>query len=105
MIFAIDFDGTLTTGHYYPHVGELNRELVSKAIQVRKNGHKLILWTCRGGMELAEAVEACQQVGLEFDAVNENLNPSEKFNPRKVFAHFYIDDRNASIDEFIEAKI
>lgn len=104
MIFALDFDDSLFT-NAYPNVGTPNYAFIRKAILLRKMGHKLILWTCRSGKELEEAVEACREVGLEFDAVNENLNPSERFNPRKIFAHYYVDDRNISIDEFINAPV
>ena len=104
MIFAIDFDDSLFA-NAYPNIGKPNYKLIQKAILLRKLGHKLILWTCRSGKELEEAVGACREVGLEFDAVNENINPTKRFNPRKIFAHYYVDDRNMSLDEFIEMEI
>ena len=61
-----------------------------------ERGAKLILWTCREGKELEEAVEACRAEGLLFDVVNDNL-PEMKAewgnNPRKVAADEYWDDR------------
>ena len=56
----------------------------------------MILWTCREGKELEDAVAACKAVGLEFDAVNDNVPElKEAFgtNPRKVGATEYWDDR------------
>ena len=59
-------------------------------------GAGLILWTCREGQLLQEAVAACESWGLHFDAINESL-PSwiAAFNnaPRKVGASEYWDDR------------
>ena len=101
MIFAIDYDDTLFT-NAYPAIGEPKYKMISKVKKLREQGHKIILWTCRSGKELEEAVESCREYGLEFDAVNENVNPSPRFNPRKVFAHYYVDDRNALIEDFIK---
>jgi hypothetical protein len=73
--------------------------LMDKLIELRKDGHKLILWTNRGDNEeypvLTEAVEWCRERGLEFDTVNENLPNQKKlsgYSP-KVMADIYIDDR------------
>lgn len=101
MIFAVDFDDTLFS-NAYPDIGMPNYPLIHRVKQLKQDGHKLILWTCRSGEELQEAVDACKEVGIEFDAINENVNPSPRFNPRKVFAHYYVDDRNALIKDFIK---
>jgi uncharacterized protein YpuA (DUF1002 family) len=48
--------------------------------------------------KLTEAVEFCKTLGIEFDAINDNLEHMKKFyrnNPRKIFANYYIDDHNA----------
>jgi hydroxymethylpyrimidine pyrophosphatase-like HAD family hydrolase len=99
MIVAVDFDGTLCK-HDYPEIGEPNYKVVAKLRRMRQEGHKLILWTCRSGEHLQEAVEACKDWGLEFDAVNENIDPAPDFNPKKVFAHIYLDDRALHVDNF-----
>ena len=108
-IIAIDFDNTLfkTTWHaassvLYPFQRNLRYILepiwgvIERAKEEQRNGAKLILWTCRCGKYLDEAVEACRLVGLIFDAVNKNLPESiEEFDgtdSRKVFAHEYWDD-------------
>ena len=96
---AVDFDGCLVT-HEYPEIGQPNFRVISKLIVMRKNGAILILWTCRSGKELQEAVDACKRWGLEFDAVNENYKPSPDFNPRKVVATYYLDDRAVNVKDF-----
>lgn len=95
MIIAIDFDGTLCK-ECYPHIGEANRELIDALVVRKKRGDKLILWTCREESFLEEAINWCQQQGLVFDAVNDNLEEiKQKYqhNSRKITADLYLDDK------------
>ena len=69
---AIDFDGCLCTDKY-PGVGRPNWRVISLALVEQAKGAGLILWTCREGNELREAIEACREWGLTFDAINESL--------------------------------
>ena len=89
------FDGTLCES-VFPDIGKPNMALIKHLIKRRKQGNKLILWTCRVGDRLIEAVEWCKQFGLEFDTVNENLPEMIEHwgnETRKVFADVYIDDK------------
>lgn len=94
-IIAVDFDGTLCRD-CYPKIGEANEGLIRRLKELRMQGARLILWTCRCGEQLEEAIFFCMARGLIFDAVNENLPETvETFggDSRKVFADLYIDDR------------
>lgn len=97
-VIAIDFDGTICENKY-PEIGLPRWNVIFKALSEQENGAALILWTCRTGKELNDAVEACAKWGLTFDAVNKNL-PSwvDTWNndPRKVGATEYWDDRAKS---------
>lgn len=98
-IYAVDFDGTLNLAETYPQLGEPNIELIDFLKSRQQAGDKVILWTCREGELLKSAIKYCKNYGLEFDAVNDNIRENiEHFNNncRKVFADYYIDDRNAS---------
>lgn len=98
---AIDFDGTLCS-FAYPDIGEPNWIVIHRARFEKERGARLILWTCRTGVLLDAAVEACKRWGLEFDAVNENLPERKAFYgnaPRKVGADEYWDDKAVAIDE------
>ncbi len=106
-IYAIDFDGTITVRSRYPNIGEANTEFIEWLKHEQDGGVKLILWTCRVGKLLDEAVEFCGRYGLAFDAVNENLPEIiEKFgsDTRKIFAHKYIDDASAVPWEIVKPK-
>ena len=94
-IIAVDFDGTLCE-NAWPGIGEPKTDLIEYLISVKKIGHKIILWTCRADERLDAAINWCKDLGLEFDAVNENLPEVIKefgHDTRKIFAHEYIDDR------------
>jgi hypothetical protein len=101
LTIAVDFDGTLCE-YAFPKIGEQkesHKELLDLLIKLRENGHKLILWTCRGDNEaypcLSEAIDWCKQKGLEFDAINENIIGTKKLSgpSPKVVADFYLDDK------------
>lgn len=95
MIVAVDFDGTIVKDNY-PGIGEINVGTVNYLNNLKEIGAKLILWTCRSDKQLVEALEFCKEIGLEFDAVNDNLPETvAKYggNSRKIFADIYLDDR------------
>jgi hypothetical protein len=94
-VIAVDFDGCLCVNRW-PKIGKENAGAIRALISHRKQGAKLILWTCRTGALLDEAVVWCLLHGLVFDAVNENL-PGRVAqyggDTRKVHADEYWDDR------------
>ena len=90
-IVAVDFDGTLSLDAKYPNIGRFNTPLYGALMKLKGIGWSIVLWTCREGKELKEAVEWCKMNGLEFDAINENP-PHIPFKSRKVVADMYIDD-------------
>ena len=97
-IIAVDFDGTLCHD-CYPSIGAPNLRLIYILRELKKKGTRLILWTCRCGEPLKDALRWSSYYGLDFDAVNENLPEIlEKYgsDSRKIFADIYIDDRSFS---------
>lgn len=109
MIIAVDFDGVLCEKRW-PGIGAPNKKLIEHLAELRNQGHKVILWTCRTDDPftdpqtqatrylLTEAVDFCRSYGLTFDGVNEPDDESLELyggNPRKIYANIYIDDNNA----------
>lgn len=95
-IYAVDFDGTLAE-NMFPEIGEPKQDIIDFCIQKQKEGHKLILWTCREHEKLHEAVQWCAKHGLTFDAINANLPDEIEYygnDCRKIGADFFIDDKN-----------
>ena len=107
MILAIDFDGTLCVDEY-PNIGAPNLKLINELIYRREQGDRLILWTCRSGLDLVNAVAWCELLGLQFDAINDNLpEVIEEYhnNSRKITADVYIDDRSVKPWEALLQKV
>lgn len=95
MIIAVDFDGTLCSNKW-PEIGEPEELLLGTLRQHQDHGSKIILWTCRTGKLLDDAVKWCEEQGLIFDAINENLPEIiEQMggDSRKIYADVYIDDK------------
>lgn len=119
MIIAVDFDGTIVE-NAFPNIGYLKEDksgrcVIEKLIELKEAGNELILWTCRCGKSLDEAVSYCKKLGLEFDAVNDDLERIKEMFPdgmkwwienlraRKVFAHVYLDD--SSVDNLTDLEV
>ncbi len=94
-IIAVDFDGTLCSD-CYPDIGKPNMPLIELLRGLRSEGCQIILWTCRCGRELEQAVQWCEKFDLKFDKVNRNTDEIlEKYgsDSRKIYADVYIDDK------------
>lgn len=107
MILAIDFDGTLCT-NLFPKIGNPIEPVIAWCKEHKALGNKLILWTCRTGQELDNAVEWCKEQGLEFDSVNENLDEIIKLyggDTRKIQADKYLDDKNILVSEILGKEV
>lgn len=96
MIISIDFDGTIVSNKF-PAIGEMMPDAARVVINLKNDGHVIIINTCRCGDELTDAINFLLASGIPFDRINDNaLCHSSKFptNSRKVYADCYIDDHN-----------
>lgn len=94
MIIAVDFDGTLEIK------GKPNHELIQNLIIAQRKGNIVILWTCRQGKSLMDAVRFLNKEGFSPNLINENAPEAIRMlrgNPRKIYADIYIDDKGKSI--------
>ena len=94
MIIAIDFDGVLV-GDEFPEMGSPDTPMINAVKSVIEAGHEVILWTCRVGKRLEDAILWCERHRLDFAAINSPAptNLAEYgTDPRKVYADYYIDD-------------
>jgi hypothetical protein len=97
-ILGVDFDGTIIENEtdYVP------RTLMSNVKEVLDWAHKkncfIILWTCRSGKGLQQAVNFLKQKEIPFDAVNKNYPDLGIETSNKIFASYYIDDRSFEIN-------
>ena len=92
MIIAIDFDGTLQFAD-----GKPNQDLLSRLNIEQRRGNTVILWTCREGRRLNEALLFLQKNGFRPNLVNQNSPQAIQMlghDPRKIYADIYIDDKS-----------
>lgn len=98
-IIAVDFDGTLCVDAY-PRIGQLGvrHHIIHNYIkQEHKEGAVIILWTCRCGDKLTDALVACKKWGIPIDYINENypeIINRYGFDCRKIYADVYVDDKS-----------
>lgn len=100
LIYSFDFDGTIVTNKF-PKIGEPIQVTIDFIKKVKNEGNYIILNTMREGEILEEAVLYCKGLGIDFDAVNDNLQHMKDFynnNPRKIFANYYVDDHNMFLE-------
>lgn len=97
MTIAIDFDGTIVE-HKYPQIGKEIPFAIATLKRLQDDGHRLILWSCREGRLLEDAIVFCRERGVEFFAVNSNYPDedvdADAIRSRKLKADMFIDDRN-----------
>jgi hydroxymethylpyrimidine pyrophosphatase-like HAD family hydrolase len=90
-IIALDYDGCIVDKYGYP--------ILKNVFAIRKEiekGTKVILWTCRCGDKLDEAIRFCDSLNISLSAINENLLEIRKYynnNSRKIYADEYWDDK------------
>jgi hypothetical protein len=86
---AVDFDGTLVENRF-PGIGPPVPGAVQTLRAATARGDRLILWTCRTGRTLQDAVAWCRKHGLTLAGVN--ADPKRKGGP-KLYADLYLDDK------------
>ena len=92
MIIAIDFDGTIVTKNF-PGIGELLPNVKRTFEQLKKDGHIIIIWTCRKEAYITQATQFLKEKGIPFDFVNTSHPDVWGDSYPKIFADLYIDDK------------
>lgn len=96
MILAVDFDGTIRMQD-----GTANKQLIRMLRTRKRYGDIVILWSCRMGKSLEDAINFCRENGLSPNYVNQNapeVIARMRGDPRKIYADVYIDDKKRKIN-------
>lgn len=100
MDICIDFDGTCVT-HEMPKVGDektasvtIGKDVGAVPVlqEIVKNGHRLILYTMRGGKYLRPAVKWFYENKIKLFGINYNPMQTTWTDSTKPYAQLYIDD-------------
>ncbi len=95
IVIAVDFDNTIARTSY-PRIISPIYDTILFLYEAKVNGAIIVLWTCREGEELRQAVEWCNDNFIPIDFVNENVpDRTKRFGSdcRKISADIYIDDK------------
>ena len=108
-IIAVDLDGTILENEY-PKLGEPIEGAKESLIELKRQGHRIVIWTCRVNVNLV--ARHLRKHGIPFDAINSNdaLTKEEraKFGnneSRKIGADIYIDDRGLRFCDWEETML
>lgn len=98
MIISVDFDGTIVE-HNYPEIGQERPFATDVLRRLAHHRHILVLWTVREGELLQQAIDWCEQRGVQFAAINGEWTGhfeqvgSDFDTTRKPDADVFIDDK------------
>ena len=93
MIILVGFDATIVK-HEYPAFGAPVPFAIQTLRDLQQQGHQLILYTVRDGVELQQAVDYCAYQGVRFWGINQNPEQATWNESPKVHGDLCIDDRN-----------
>lgn len=111
-VIAIDFDGTIVesgAGLKILWLRKLARDVINKWA---RQGCHIVIWTCREGELLDQAVNFLDKHGVTHHEVNDNTTHPKK--SKKIHADIFIDDKGlwtnnpidwAEADHLIEVKV
>lgn len=98
--FGFDYDDTI-----YGKSG-INEDVVKVMRYLKKKGHLVILYTCRDGQSLNEAIAIMKEYKIPFDAINEN--PDFSTGSKKMYADLIVDNRAINVlnvSDLLDASI
>lgn len=113
LIVAVDFDGTISTDPNMATLENLQLHPHCKRVLERMcdQGIRLILWTCRTGKAMEDAMTFLNDNGMLhlFEQVNDHISEIHDKYPlasRKIAADVYIDDKNVgAVIDWIKIEI
>lgn len=90
IIICVDFDNTLLP--YYDFEEDLCKTVIDTLHEAIALGARLILYTCRDGQDLNDAIEYCNSKGLNFEQINNHIItlPSQSTKP---YCNIMLDDK------------
>jgi hypothetical protein len=92
-VIAVDFDKVLCNSQY-PQLGEEIKPICDFVRSIKNLNCYIILWTCRHGKALQDAIQWCWEHELHFDYINENAYDRRIYysDCRKLSYNMLIDD-------------
>ena len=98
---AVDLDETLAEYDGWKGLDYIGKPKKFSEIGMKllkDTGFDIIIYTCRSDEGLDKVKQWLEKHDIPYDYINENPEQPETCSDKKVFAHYYIDDRNACFD-------
>ncbi len=95
LTIAIDFDGTIVE-EAFPGIGKMKPEADKYINLLYREGHNILIFTCRTGSYEGDAENFLRRKGIEYHYINNNMPSSIQYfkkDSRKLSADIYIDDK------------
>jgi hydroxymethylpyrimidine pyrophosphatase-like HAD family hydrolase len=95
LVIAIDFDGTIVNSQW-PDLGDPKPNAVEVIRRLHDEGHRIIIWTCRGADDTKKAHDWLFKHGVPHQSINiqdRDIVENFKGDVRKILADVYIDDK------------
>lgn len=96
VIVGIDFDGTIVE-EKYPNIGNLKPHAREAIRMLYEEGFYIILWTCRTGAFLQEAISFLNKEGIPFHQANDHHPEIARHyggKSQKLLVDISVDDKN-----------
>ena len=103
---AVDLDGTLAEYDGWSGLDNIEDPKPHARICMRileKAGFNLIIYTCRADRGLKKVRDWLETHRIPYDHINFNPEQHETAGEKKLFAHYYIDDRNGSFQDLFSS--
>lgn len=102
-VLAVDLDDTLLKyvrggGYGAPLPG-----MVDLLKQLRSEGWKIVIWTCRSNDE--RVADKLKEKGIPYDYINDNPHGKDNGDIRKIHADVYLDDKAVTANGRADAEL
>lgn len=104
LILGIDFDGTIVE-EGFPNIGAIRPKTVELMKKAYELGHLVIVWTARSVQYEQDCINFLNENNIPYHYIN--CNPEDPYairgeQGRKIFCHYYLDDRAVHVDDIDE---
>ncbi len=95
LIICVDFDETIFP--WYTYQEKVCNLVIDTIKEAESLGAYLILYTCRNGERLTEAIDYCNKFNIKFDSINPTT-PFKEGLSLKPYCNIMLDDKSGLIE-------
>lgn len=103
---AVDLDGCLAKYEEWEgldHIGKPKPQSQNAMNELKKMGFEIIIHTCRSWKGHSVIERWLNEYDIPYDYINKNPDQPATAGRSKIFAHYYIDDRNPTFKSLLNS--